>query len=86
MITESVLRALMGGTLGTLLAIWGVDLMVTLSADNIPLNGTDKHRRDRAGFHTPDFAIDRGPVWAGAGTADDESKPHRFAQGRWSHW
>lgn len=36
MITESLLLSLIGGLLGTVLAAWGIDLLVALSADNLP--------------------------------------------------
>jgi len=50
MITESVLLALVGGTLGTLLAVWAVDVMVTMSEGSIPATANVKIDATVLGF------------------------------------
>jgi putative ABC transport system permease protein len=50
MITESVLLALVGGALGAMLATWGVELLVALSADNIPATAQVKIDATVLGF------------------------------------
>ena len=50
MITESLLLALCGGALGALLAVWGVQLLVTLTKDSIPRTANVKIDATVLGF------------------------------------
>ena len=97
MITESVLLSLVGGTLGALLAIWGVDLLVTLSGEAFHQPPRQVARRCR---FTPSFSRP-GVLFGLAPTSDHElNLVNRWKEGgeagrmraatgplaRWSFW
>lgn len=50
LLTESVLLALIGGSLGLLLAVWGIDLLVSLKPTNLP-------RLEEIGIDAPIFGF-----------------------------
>jgi putative ABC transport system permease protein len=82
MITESVMLSLMGGVLGALLAIWGVDLLVTVSAGSIP---STAHVGIDATVLVFTFLISvatGGVIWPRSRAANDEAQPQRITEGR----
>jgi predicted permease len=61
LLTESLLLAVAGGALGTLLALWGVSLLVRFAPENLP-------RANQ--IHVDYFNLDGNSLWSGARSAE----------------
>ena len=82
MITESLLLSILGGALGALLAVWGVQLLVSLSEDSLPPTANVKIDLDVLAF-TLLISLVTGLLF-GLAPAFRTMKvePHRFVERR----
>ena len=71
LLTESFLLAITAGVLGTALAVWGSDILVRLSPENLFTCRGDSYRWLGVGLHGGPVAADGNFVWSGAGIAID---------------
>ena len=77
LLTESLLLSLCGGAAGLLLAVWGVDLLVSLVPAGLPRMSEVAIERPRAGLHLRRLDCDRHPVRARArGAVLQPGRPH----------
>jgi predicted permease len=77
LLSESLLLALLGGTISVLLAVWGVDMMLRLAPEGIPR--LEQIRIDASALG-PRLAPDRHCLRAGSGPSEFPAESQRGAQ------